>query len=342
MHFARRASLQNTWLRAGATASQVQRDLLLPPSPGHAGVRAQRKIGAMAAGTFRPQLRRIESRQNARVKELRAALARGGRTPGRTPESNPDGLIAIEGEHLVREALRSRLRFVTVFLRDGYSPAYELPDVSPDVEHLLLPPDIFASAVSTEQPQGIAALVHAPPASADALFRTATPTTPPLLVVLAGLQDPGNVGTLIRSAEAFGATGVLLLPGTASPWNPKALRASAGSAFRVPMLSIGEADALTLLHDKGVPALAAVAHGGVPLAEARLTEPAALLIGNEGAGLSPALLAAAERCVTIPMPGPVESLNAAIAGSLLLYAAATQRAEAAQHEAAAQDGGARP
>jgi TrmH family RNA methyltransferase len=299
--------------------------------PGHTGIGPQRKIGPMAAGTFRPQfrpqLRRIESRQNGRVKELRAALARTGRTP--------DGLVAIEGEHLVQEALRSRLRFATVFLREGYSPAYELPDV----EHLLLPADVFASAVSTEQPQGIAALVHAPTFSADALFPAATPPllpplVPPLILVLAGLQDPGNVGTLIRSAEAFGASGVLLLPGTASPWNPKALRASAGSAFRVPMLTIAEADALTLLRDRGVPALAAVVHGGVPVAEARLAEPAALLIGNEGAGLSPALLAAAHRRVTIPTPGPVDSLNAAIAGSLLLYAAATQRAEAAMQRAA--------
>jgi TrmH family RNA methyltransferase len=276
----------------------------------------------MAAGTFRPQLRRIESRHNGRVKELRAALARSGRTP--------DGLIAIEGEHLVREALRSRLRFATIFLREDYSPAYELPGV----EHLLLSADIFASAVATEQPQGIAALVHAPPVSAEALFPATTPPLlPPLILVLAGLQDPGNVGTLIRSAEAFGATGVLLLPGTASPWNPKALRASAGSAFRVPMLAISEADALNLLRDRHVPALAAVAHDGVPVAQALLAESAALLIGNEGAGLSPALLAAAERRVTISMPGPVESLNAAIAGSLLLYEASTQRGRApTQHE----------
>jgi TrmH family RNA methyltransferase len=283
----------------------------------------------MAAGTFRPQFRRIESRQNGRVKELRAALARTGRSP--------EGLVAIEGEHLVQEALRSRLRFATVFLREGYSPAYELPDI----EHLLLPADVFASAVSTEQPQGVAALIHAPTFSADTLFPAATPPLvppliSPLVLALAGLQDPGNVGTLIRSAEAFGATGVLLLPGTASPWNPKALRASAGSAFRVPMLNLGETDALALLHDKGVPAVAAVAHNGVPVAEARLAEPSALLIGNEGAGLSPALLAAADRRITIPTPGPVESLNAAIAGSLLLYAAATQRTEAAMQRTATQ------
>jgi TrmH family RNA methyltransferase len=298
----------------------------------------------MAAATYRPQMRRIESRHNGRVKQLRAALAHGGRTPGKTPESNPEGLIAIEGEHLVQEALRSRLRFATVFLRDDYSPVPELAGDLPDVEHLLLSPDVFASAVSTEQPQGIAALVYPPPASADALFPAPTPPlllplVPPLILVLAGLQDPGNVGTLIRSAEAFGATGVLLLTGTASPWNPKALRASAGSAFRVPLLAISEAGALALLRERRVPALAGVARDGVSVAQAQLAEPAALLIGNEGAGLSPALLAAAERRITIPTPGPVESLNAAIAGSLLLYAAATQRAEAATQR---DHGGAQP
>jgi TrmH family RNA methyltransferase len=287
----------------------------------------------MPAGTLRTRTRLIESRQNPRVKELRAALSRSGRTPS--------GLIAIEGEHLVAEAIRSHLHFAATFLRDGYQPPFALPD---DAEHLLLPAEVFASAVSTEQPQGIAALVHAPTFSADALFPAATPPllpplVPPLILVLAGLQDPGNVGTLIRSAEAFGASGVLLLPGTASPWNPKALRASAGSAFRVPMLTIAEADALTLLRDRGVPALAAVVHGGVPVAEARLAEPAALLIGNEGAGLSPALLAAADRRITIPTPGPVESLNAAIAGSLLLYEAAKQRSAATSQ---GENSGARP
>ncbi len=175
----------------------------------------------MPAGTLRTRSRFIESRQNPRVKELRAALARTGRTPS--------GLVAIEGEHLVAEAVRSHLRFASIFLRDGYAPRIKLPE---DADHLLLPPDVFASAVATEQPQGIAALVHPPAFTPERLF----PGSAPLVLVLAGLQDPGNVGTLLRSAEAFAATGVLLLPGTASPWNPKALRASAGSAFRVPAI----------------------------------------------------------------------------------------------------------
>ena len=272
----------------------------------------------MPAGTLRTRPRLIESRQNPRVKELRAALARTGRTPS--------GLIAIEGEHLVAEAMRSHLRFATVFLRDNYQPSFATPD---DAEHLLLPLDVFASAVATEQPQGIAALVHPPVFSPDTLFRSSDTLfrgQAALILVLAGLQDPGNVGTLLRSAEAFAATGVLLLPGTASPWNPKALRASAGSAFRVAAIAASETDALDLLAEHNVPAVAAVARDGTPIDAAPLAKSCALLIGNEGAGLSDSLIAAAAHRITIPMPGKVESLNAAIAGSLLLYEAARQRA----------------
>jgi TrmH family RNA methyltransferase len=265
----------------------------------------------MPAGTPRTRPRLIESRQNPRVKELRAALVRTGRTPS--------GLIAIEGEHLVAEALRSHLRFATVFLRDGYRPPFTTPD---DAEHLLLPPDVFSSAVATEQPQGIAALVHPPVFAPDMLFRGQAT----LVLVLAGLQDPGNVGTLLRSAEAFAATGVLLLPGTASLWNPKALRASAGSAFRVPAIPATEITALDLLAEHNIPAIAAVAHSGVSVSAAPLAGPCALLIGNEGAGLSDSLIAAAAHRITISMPGNVESLNAAIAGSLLLYEISVQRA----------------
>ena len=275
----------------------------------------------MPTGTLRTRPRLIESRQNPRVKELRAALARTGRTPG--------GLIALEGEHLVAEALHSGLRFETVFLRDDYTVQIKLPA---NADQLLLSADVFASAVATEQPQGIAALVHPPDFAPDSLFSTQISigqgsSGVSLLLVLAGLQDPGNVGTLLRSAEAFAATGVILLPGTASPWSPKTLRASAGSAFRVPTLQATEAEALALLNQNGVPSIAAVARDGEPISRAPLDGPCALLIGNEGAGLSADLIAAANaRRVTIPMPGAIESLNAAIAGSLLLYEAARQRA----------------
>ena len=161
------------------------------------------------------------------------------------------------------------------------------------------------------------------------LFRDAAP----LILVLAGLQDPGNVGTLLRSAEAFAANGVLLLPGTASPWNPKALRASAGSAFRVPAFAANETEALALLATHHIPAIAAVARDGmaaVPCrgrAAGRSVRPAHR---QRRRRLSEFPSCAAAHRITIPMPGNVESLNAAIAGSLLLYEASRQRAKSPQ------------
>jgi tRNA(Leu) C34 or U34 (ribose-2'-O)-methylase TrmL len=149
-----------------------------------------------------------------------------------------------------------------------------------------------------------------------------------LILVAAGLQDPGNLGTLVRSAEAFGVAGVLTTPGTVSGWNQKALRASAGSVFRLPVVAVGVAE-LAALKQRGVRLLAAVGSGdAVAAQEVDFSGSCALMIGNEGVGLSDELLELADERVTIPCPGRVESLNAAIAGSLLLYEASRQRAEA--------------
>ncbi len=144
-------------------------------------------------------------------------------------------------------------------------------------------------------------------------------------MVLAGLQDPGNLGTILRSAEAFGATGVLSLPGTVSAWNPKAVRASAGSVFRR-AAAYRKRRGLLCAPEKGrrensgPPPL----HGAEPADQIDLAGPVALLIGNEGNGVPEELAAQADGAVTIPCPGPVESLNAAVAASVLLYEASRQ------------------
>ena len=275
----------------------------------------------------------VQSRQNARVRELRAAFAR-------TPR-DPSDVIAIEGEHLLAEALRSGLRLRTVFVRADANrrdvsirllDRLALPAPVPVVS---LNPAVFASAVETESPQGIAALVEPPRFQlAEALGEPGTPAAAPchpapLVIITAALQDPGNFGSLVRSTEAFGATGVIALPGTVDVWNGKALRASAGSAFRVPVVQEKPVPAFAALADHGIPILAAVPAGGhpdaIPCSQFDLTRPAALLIGNEGAGLSHDLLDRADARIAIPMPGPVESLNAAVAASILLYEAARQR-----------------
>ena len=263
----------------------------------------------------------VQSRQNARVRELRAAFARSGREPAE--------VIGIEGEHLLAEALRSGLSLRTVFIRTDPDRRnlrlLERLAIPAHTAVVSLSPAVFASAVETESPQGIAALVEPPQFSlADALAGQR-----PLVVVAAGLQDPGNFGTLIRSAEAFGATGVVALPGTVSVWNSKVLRASAGSAFRVPVVQEKAGSALASLSEQKIPILAAVAASGedesISCSACDLTRPAAILIGNEGSGLSQDLVDRADARIAIPMPGPVESLNAGVAASILLYEAARQR-----------------
>lgn len=255
----------------------------------------------------------VQSRQNTRVKELRVSFTRGARTER--------GLLAIEGEHLLREALASGLELATVFVQAGKEMLLDQIGVPREIEALILPPEIFASAVHTESPQGIAALVKPRAFTLEEVLDG----RPQLIVIAAGLQDPGNLGTLIRSAEAFGASGYVILPGTVSPENQKTLRASAGSVFRLPGITLCEDHILHELAERKIKTVAAVAAQGSTLAGHDLTQPTALILGNEGAGIPPSLLNRADARVTIPIPGPVESLNAAIAGSILLYEAARQR-----------------
>ena len=258
----------------------------------------------------------VTSRANGRVKQLRAAFAGQARLSG--------GLVAIEGEKMLGEAIRSGMVLKTIFV----SERRELPRFMPrSVEVVWLSEDIFASVGETQSPQGIAALLVPPVRSMDDVMRGV-----PLILVAAGLQDPGNLGTLVRSAEAFGATGVVTTPGTVSAWNQKVLRASAGSLFRVPVIAV-TVEEVAGLKARGVRLMAAVAEDSdsdsrdsVEAQDADFVGAAAIMIGNEGAGLSEEFLEMVDVRVTIPCPGRVESLNAAVAGSLLLYEASRQRA----------------
>lgn len=258
----------------------------------------------------------ISSKTNTRVKQLRAAFDGNARLSA--------GLVAIEGLHLLEEALRSRIAPETVFLVEGREVPNGLPR---GVEVVRLTEAVFRSAMETPSPQGVAALIR--PAvfgMEDALVGT------PLVLIAAGLQDPGNLGTLVRSAEAFGATGVLTTPGTVSAWNQKALRASVGSVFRVPVVGVSAED-LRGLKVRGVRLFAAVGSADArteSAVEADFAGACGVMIGNEGAGLGAEWMALADVLVTVPCPGQVESLNAAVAGSLLLYEASRQRAAVAE------------
>jgi TrmH family RNA methyltransferase len=268
----------------------------------------------------------VQSKQNSRLKELRRALAH----PGREGQS----LAGIEGPNLLAEALRAGLRVESVFVAEGREALLEGLALSPETEVLLLPKDLLDAALSTESPQPVAALVEPPHWDWADVFGGQARAVP-LVVLLAALQDPGNLGTILRSAEAFGATAVFSLPGTVSAWNPKAVRASAGSVFRLPLLALSEEDCFARLHKAGVKIWTTTVSSAQLRAEAAdridLAAPVALLIGNEGNGVPQSLVALADGAVTIPCPGAVESLNAAVAASILLYEASRQRTALASH-----------
>ena len=261
-------------------------------------------------------VRRVQSKQNPRLKELRKAFA--------GPGCASRGLAAIEGPVLIEEALRAGLLIHQLFAAQGHENLFKNLPLHAETEVLLMPPEVLRPAMATESPQPLAALVE-PPDWTWAHVVDRHRKVVPLVVVLAGIQDPGNLGTILRSAEAFGADGVLALPGTVSAWNPKAVRASAGSVFRVPLLSVGVHDCLTHLHEASVKIWTTTVHEAEPADLVDLTAPVALIVGNEGNGVPAELASVADGALTIPCPGPVESLNAAVAASVLLYEAARQR-----------------
>ncbi|HEV7521525.1 MAG TPA: RNA methyltransferase [Candidatus Angelobacter sp.] len=264
------------------------------------------------------RLRRVSSRQNALVKDLRKALSQA--------EPTAEGYLALEGVRTIEEAIRSGLRFQAVFFSEAGSAHATrlLPQIGSQVEILLLPDEVFVSAVSTESPQGVAALVKLRPHKFEDLME---PGADPLLVGVAGIQDPGNLGTIIRSAEAFGARAVLVGEKTVSHFNPKTVRGSAGSLFRQPILRVKLGESITALKQQGVRVLATSSHKGKPLQDADFTGAAMIVVGNEGAGVPPEILSLTDELVTIPHSPRVESLNAGIAASILLYEAARQRSK---------------
>jgi TrmH family RNA methyltransferase len=268
------------------------------------------------ASAARGRLRRIEGRHNPLVKLLRQAFAGA--------DCTRNGGCAVEGLRIVEEAIRSGLRFRAVFFRESEQDLAErlLPQIGAHVETLLLPNKIFDNAVPSETPQGVAALVHLKEFSFEEIM--ARLRVGPL-VVIAGLQDPGNLGTILRSAEAFGGAGVILGEGTVSPFNAKVVRASAGSIFRVPVIREKLDAVCSRLRAQEIRLVATSSHKGTPLGEARLSGPLAMFIGNEGSGLPRDLMTRMDEAVVIPHAPQVESLNAGVATSILLYEAARQR-----------------
>jgi RNA methyltransferase, TrmH family len=276
----------------------------------------------------------LTSRDNRWLKEFRMAL-RGG-----LPTES--GFVGVEGPRLVEEALRSGCRIQAVLFSESgqrhherLAPLIDRPEMG--FPTLRTTDRLFEGLADTEHPQGVAALVKPRETSFDELVSTSASACAPLLVVLAGVQDPGNVGTILRTAAAFGATGAATaasgVSGTASPYSPKALRASAGAALHLPILAgMSLAILLTQFKIAGIRTLASsvrtMEEGGQPLLapwEVDWCQPIALLVGNEGSGLPDEIERSADARIRIPMASGVESLNAAAAAAVVFYEAARQR-----------------
>jgi RNA methyltransferase, TrmH family len=266
------------------------------------------------------RLRLIEGKHNAWVKQLRTGFAHG--------QVTDSGACAIEGLRIVEEAIRSGLRFEALFFSESARNKAErlLPQVGAHVETLLLPDKLFLGAVPSESPQGVAAMVRVKEHSVQDVVARAEQG---ILMAIAGVQDPGNLGTIFRSGEAFGAGGILIGGNTVNPFNPKVIRASAGSLFRLPFVRTNLLGLQAELRARGIAMLATSSHKGTVLSGTNLRSQVAVFIGSEGAGLPRELMAGVDEVVVIPHSRQVESLNAGVAASIVLYEAMRQRAATA-------------
>ena len=258
----------------------------------------------------RPEV--LTSPANPLLKDVRRAIGRGGLTA--------DGHMVAETFHLLDEALRSGLEIKAILASDSAHPVVrDRLRGKTGIRVAVISDSVFRELAATESSQGVIALARPPRWTIEDILRGRS-----LAIVLDGLQDPGNAGAIVRAAEAFGATGVLFTKGTVSPFNPKSLRASAGSLFRVPFVYDIEA---TVAHDRigksKIAVYAAMPSGALPPAAADLRQDCALVIGSEGHGVSPQMLRGAIG-LSIPTVG-VESLNSAVAAGILLYEAQRQR-----------------
>ena len=261
-------------------------------------------------------MRRITSRQNPLVATFRA-VARGDR-PG----------LLLDGPHLVAEALASRVAITQAMVTPE---GLERADVRALVERLdrsgaavvSVTAPVMAAVSSVRSPSPIIAVADRREDNQERIYGAAPEA--PLVVIACDVQDPGNLGAIVRVAEAAGATGVMAAGESADPFGPKALRGSMGSALRLPVAAGDAAEAVFAARRRGCRVLAAVPRGGRSLFDLDLTGPIAVLIGGEGAGLPPSLASQADECFTIPMASPVDSLNAAVAAALVVYEARRQR-----------------
>ena len=239
----------------------------------------------------------------------------------RVREGREDGLIFVEGERLAEECVRSGLTIEACFHQVESTPRTQALLGKLTIPLHPTDDDLMRELADTVNTQGIILIAHRPVGQLADIFRGDAP----LIVALDRGQDPGNFGTLVRTAEAAGASGLIALPGAADAFSPKALRSSMGSAFRLPIVSATDAEMLEACKQHGISPIVATGEAKLEHYDYDWRQPTLLLLGNEARGVSPELMAQCRNRVRIPLHGGVESLNVAAAGAVMLFEAVRQR-----------------
>lgn len=256
----------------------------------------------------------ITSAANDRVKEVKKIMKSSARRRER-------GVYAVEGIRMVREIPENRVE--ELYVAESCVERYEeLLRKYKALEPVIVADRVFSSMSDTSTPQGILALVRVKQAEIDELCRG---SEPPFLLILDRLQDPGNLGTIIRTAEGAGVTGIMLSDDTVDIYNPKTVRATMGSVFRIKLyISQNLQRDIAYLKEKGIVIYGAHLDGST-FYDISYRGPCGFLIGNEGNGLSEQVSRTADRLIKIPMCGQVESLNAAVSTAVIAYEVLRQR-----------------
>ena len=218
-----------------------------------------------------------------------------------------------EGEKMLGEALRSGAKLKTVLVRDSWDSPLVKEAEEQGASLYSAPDALFKLASEVETPQNVIFSCEQPQWTADALDGAEQ------VLLLDGLQDPGNLGTILRTAEAFALGAVVLCEGCADPFSPKVVRSTMGAVFRLPCVALPLADAAARLHKNGLAVYATALHeDSEPLSSVPL-ERAAVIIGSEGRGVTRQAIDLSDKRVVIPMHGRAESLNAGVAAAIVIY-----------------------
>lgn len=240
----------------------------------------------------------ITSLQNSRIKQLRKLHVR--------KERRKAGKFLIEGFHLLEEALKSHWKVEQIILQNGIDHPFQVDAI----ETIVVSEEVFQSLSQTETPQGVMAVIAMPEEQTS---------VGELLLLVDQMQDPGNLGTLIRTADAAGFSTIILGKGTVDVYNDKVIRATQGSLFHVDVIQSDLSEWLEKLQKEGFHILATALEDADSYEEMEVKDKTAIILGNEGAGIQQSFIQKANQTVKIPIYGQAESLNVSIAAGILMY-----------------------